>query len=364
MRENGGSEQGRRIRHPRYRTSVRWWIAGRSIHALLLMALAALTCFAFLIAVLWMLTAPTGDSLGARFGDGERIFDLTLDVLRACVGTDSLDPEPDCTPHQLLATLASVTGALAPAVLLGIILIKMFSLRPFIWRKRASISHAWTADFPGYSRSHANSDDGIIAVRFYNRFDNLSLVDLRARAHLRYLERSPHDGTLVIYKKWLQILDEEGEPADERYWLAVERGAPFTVWIPVDAPVPELPFTRIQGKDLAQSYGVKLLVRVTARTVGLGTEVADERWFDLAGGDFELGRFVGVQADTERDVWKWDGWQDFDALLPKGPAPVPAPAPSSDGADATVATDSAVVTDATGAPDAPGDDGGTGRPAP
>jgi hypothetical protein len=203
-----------------------------------------------------------------------------------------------------------------PAVLLGIVLIKMFALRPFVWRQRASISHAWTADFPGYSRRHAGSEDAIIAVRFYNRFDNLSVVDLRARAHLRYLERSPHDGSLVIYKQWLKVLDAQGEPADERYWLAVERGAPFTVWIPVEAPVAELPFRRIQGKELSGSYGVKLLVRLTARTVGLGTEVADERWFDLEAGDFELGRFVPLQPDLDKDVWRWEGWTDFDALEP------------------------------------------------
>lgn len=230
-----------------------------------------------------------------------------------------MNASPGSIAHQLLATLASVTGALVPAVLLGIVLIKLFALRPFVWRRRASVSHAWTADFPGYSRRHADSDDAIIAVRFYNRFDNLSVVDLRARAHLRYLEDSPHDGSLVIYKQWLKVLDAQGEPADERSWLAVERGAPFTVWIPVEAPVAELPFRRIQGKDLSRSSGVKLLVRLTARTVGLGTEVADERWFDLEAGDFELGRFVPLQPDLDKDVWQWEGWSDFDGPTHPGP---------------------------------------------
>jgi hypothetical protein len=283
------------------------------------MTLGALAGLSLVIATAWTLTEHSARSMAERFSNEERLFDLSLTVLRACVGTDNLEPEPDSTAHQLLATVASVTGSLVPAVLLGIVLIKMFALRPFVWRQRASISHAWTADFPGYSRLHANSDDAIIAVRFYNRFDNLSVVDLRARAHLRYLERSPHDGSLVIYKQWLKVLDAKGEPADERYWLAVERGAPFTVWIPVEAPVDGLPFRRIQGKDLSGSYGVKLLVRLTARTVGLGTEVADERWFDLEGGDFELGRFVPLQPDLDKDVWRWEGWTDFDGLLPGQP---------------------------------------------
>jgi hypothetical protein len=282
------------------------------------MTLGALAGLSVVVATAWTLTEHSPRSMADRFSNEEQLFDLSLTVLRACVGTDNLEPEPDSTAHQLLATLSSVTGSLVPAVLLGIVLIKMFALRPFVWRRRASISHAWTADFPGYSRRNAGSDDAIIAVRFYNRFDNLSVVDLRARAHLRYLERSPHDGSLVIYKQWLRVLDAKGEPADERSWLAVERGAPFTVWIPVEAPVAELPFHRIQGKDLSGSRGVKLLVRLTARTVGLGTEVADERWFDLEAGDFELGRFVPLQPDLDKDVWRWEGWSDFDGLTPPG----------------------------------------------
>lgn len=304
--------------HPRYRKSVRWWIAGHSVHSLLLMALAALAVLSALVAALWTLAATSKRSLAERFGDQERLFDLGLTVLRACVGTDNLEPQRDNTAQQLLATVASITGALAPAVLLGIVLIKMFALRPFVWRRRASISQARTTDFPDYAPRCASGQDGIIAIRFYNRFDNLSVVDLRARAHLRYLEPSPHDGSLVIYKKWLKVLDEKGEPADERYWLAVERGAPFTVWIPIEAPVPTLPFREIQGKDLSRSSGVKLLVRLSARTVRLGTEVADERWFDLEAGDFELGRFVPLEPDLGRDVWRWGGWSRFDDLLPPG----------------------------------------------
>ncbi|MGW3628152.1 hypothetical protein [Streptomyces sp. NPDC000880] len=99
--------------------------------------------------------------MGERLRDGEGLLNLALEALRACVGTGSLSPEQDSVPQELLATLASLTGALAPAVLLGIVLIKMFALRPFVWRRRASISHAWAVDFPGYSRLHAQSEDAI-----------------------------------------------------------------------------------------------------------------------------------------------------------------------------------------------------------
>ncbi|MGW5732854.1 MULTISPECIES: hypothetical protein [Streptomyces] len=280
------------------------------------MALGALTGLAVAIAVVWTLTEESARGLGQRFGDVAGLLDVALSALRACVGTDSLDPEPDNLAHALLATLASVTGALVPAVLLGIVLVKLFALRPFVWRRRASISPGRTADFP--VAEGQDPEDAVIAVRFYNHFDNLSVVDLRARAHLRYLERSPYGNSRVVYKKWLQVLDEKGERADERAWLAVERGAPFTVWIPVDAPLAALPLGHIQGKDLLDAEGVKLLVRLTARTVGLGTEVADEHWFDVSAtsDDFELGRFVPLRADPDTDVWTWEGWAHFDDLLP------------------------------------------------
>ncbi|MGW4033782.1 hypothetical protein ACWEFL_31550 [Streptomyces sp. NPDC004838] len=279
------------------------------------------------IAAVWTLTEKSSKGVKDRFSDGDALLNLSLEALRACVGTDNLNPGEGSVMQQSLATVASLTGALVPAVLLGIVLIKLFALRAFIWRRRVSVSHAWAADFPGYARLHATSDHAILAVRFYNRFDNLSVVDLRARAHLRFLEPSPNDGSLVIYKKWLKVLDEKGEPADERSWLAVERGAPFTVWIPVEAPVPRLPVQKIQGKDLSASRGAKLLVRLTARTIGMGTEVVDERWFDLDADDFEIGRFIPVEADLMKDVWGWRGWQGFDELLPDEGVP-PAPEPS------------------------------------
>lgn len=291
----------------------------------MVMALAALVGLAALISILWTLAEPSARPVGERFGDGEGLVNLALQALRACVGTDSLSPDENSLTQGLLATAASVTGAMAPAVLLGIVLIKLFALRPFVWRRRASVSPARTGDFPPPDDGRA--EHGVIAIRFYNHFDNLTVVDLKARVHLRYLETSPFDGSRVIFKKWLDVLDEKGQRAEERSWLAVERGAPFTVWVPVDAVVTELPLTSIQGKDLAASVDAKLMVRLTARTVGLGTEVADERWFDLSAeaGHFEIGRFVPLRADPARDVWRWVGWKDFDGLLTDGQDAAPAP---------------------------------------
>ncbi|MFD4142510.1 MULTISPECIES: hypothetical protein [unclassified Streptomyces] len=287
------------------------------------MTLSALAALASAIAVAWTLSEDSDRGIAERLRDGEELANLALGALRACIGTDSLSPEPDSVAHELLATVASITGALVPAVLLGIVLIKMFALRPFVWRRRASVAPAYTVhQFRDYAARHRDSTNAVIGVRFYNHIDNLALADLRVTAQMRYLERS-QEGLLVIYKMKLRVLDEKGEESTERYWPSVERGAPFTVWIPVDAPVPRLPFTRIQGKDLSGSQGVRLLVRLTARTVGMGTEIVDERWFDLDGDDFETGRFVPLQPDLGQDVWTWRGWAEFDGLLPGEGGPPP-----------------------------------------
>ncbi|WP_406399552.1 hypothetical protein OH805_10860 [Streptomyces sp. NBC_00879] len=290
----------------------------------------ALAVLASLIAVAWTLTEDSGRSMGERLGDGKGLLSLTLEAVRACVGTDNLSPERNSVEHELLATFASLTGALAPALLLGIVLVKMFALRPFVWRLRASVAPASRVhQFRAYALRHRDSPNAVIAVRFYNHIDNLALADLRATAHLRYWERPSQDDLFVIYRKRLKVLDEKGDEADERYWRSVERGAPFTVWVPLDAPAARMPFTEIQGKDLTGAHGARLLVRLTARTIGMDTEVVDERWFDLDGDDFETGRFVPLEPNLAKDVWSWKGWREFDDLLPDQGTPPPSTHPAS-----------------------------------
>lgn len=78
------------------------------------MTLGALAGLSVVIATAWTLTEHSSRSMAERFSNGERLFDLSLAVLRASVGTDNLSPEPDSTAHQLLATVASVTGSWCP----------------------------------------------------------------------------------------------------------------------------------------------------------------------------------------------------------------------------------------------------------
>jgi hypothetical protein len=306
--------------HPRFRTSVRWWIAGRTVHALLLMTLGALAGLAVAIAAVWTLSESSSRSVGERFSDKEQLLDLSLTVLRACVGTDNLQPEPDSTPHQLLATLASVTGSLVPAVLLGIVLIKMFTVRPLVWRGKASVSLATMSHSPVFAQAHREGELAVIAVRFYQHLLNVDIKDARAEAHLRFLEESPRrDGLLALYKQRLKVVGEDGALCDERVWCVVEQTAPFTLWIPVGSAVDSLPLTSLQGKDLRGLRGVRILVRFSARAVGTGTELSDERWFSLDDESLELGQFVPVKPDLDVPVSAWEGWREFDALRPAEP---------------------------------------------
>ncbi|MFC7264184.1 MULTISPECIES: hypothetical protein [Streptomyces] len=310
--------------HPRFRKSVRWWIADRTLSALLLLALAVLLVFSVLLAVGFVLAEDSSRPLGERLWS-RQLLDVTLEVLRACVGTDSLSVEGANTAQEVLSTVASLTGALVPATLLGIALIKVFTVRPVVWRRKASIALAAMSDSPNYARDHQGSDKAVIAVRFYNHVLNLVMMEARAEAHLRFLEKSPHADTLVMYKQRLKILGEDGGLCDERVWSVVERAAPFTVWIPVGSEVPELPLGSLQGKDLRGLQGVRIMVRFTAKAVGTGAQLSDERWFKLDDSDLELGKFVSVEPDLDVHVSKWKGWREFDELQPDAPPEDSAP---------------------------------------
>ncbi|MGW1226698.1 hypothetical protein [Streptomyces sp. NPDC002530] len=306
--------------HPRFRTSLRWWIAERTVPMLFALAIGGMVLLSAVMAACLTLTLRSPLGTAERFGDWHEMLILTLQSLRACVGTDNLSPQGGNTAHEVLSTIASVIGAVVPATLIGVVFIKLFSVQPFVWRRKVSLSYAHQADAREFAEEHAGRDERIIAVRFYNRMENLSIIDLTARVYLWYLRTSPHDGTPVFYKQPLRVLDQQGRPAEERNWFVMDRGSPFTVWIPVEAAVPSLPITRIQGTDLAGAESVRMLVRLTAKAGGLGTEVFGERWFDLAGDDFELGRFAPLKPRVDADIRTWDGWRRFDDLHTPEPA--------------------------------------------
>jgi hypothetical protein len=297
---------------PTYEQSWRWWLAVQSASGLLISALLLLAAFALLITGVYELTRT----------DSAHPFLLIewLTVFQAVLGGNALAAEADNPIHAALGAVTSVVGALAPALFIGVVFIRMFSVRPFTWRRTASISLASQADDPDYARRHARSADAIIAVRFYNRQHNMTIVDLRCQVYLRYLQPSAGDHSLVYVKVPLLVLDGKGEEKDERFWPSLEPWAPFTVWIPVGAPVPDLPFRVIQGKRIPNPADAKLLIRLTASAVGLGTEIVEEQWYDLNNPThFRLGRFFPIFPDAatkkKKEAMKWPGWDRFDGDL-------------------------------------------------
>jgi hypothetical protein len=298
-----------------FQWSVRWWIAEQSAARLLLSALGALALFAAIVAVGQALTRRAPSGVSSRLGDAHGMVNAWLEALRPSVGSGDLQVQAGNTSQEALATVTSVVGSLVPAIAIGVVFIRLFSVRPFVWRSKAAVCLASECDFAEYAHAHQRSSDAMITVRFYNRFYKLAMVDLRCRVYLRYLARSV-DGSLVLRKVALKQLNGRGEPDEERSWPSLELGSPFTAWIPLDAPVPCLPVTAIQGHRVPDDPEVKLHVRLTAKIVGMGIEVVDERWFTLGAHDMEIGRFVPVRPAPGMAVRDWDGWQDFDEVRP------------------------------------------------
>lgn len=288
-------------------------MADRTLPGLLLIALAGLVLLSALIAVGHVL-AEELTGAGGHHLSAMHLLNVTLQALRACIGTDSLPAEEDNITQQILSTLASVTGALVPAAVMALVVVKLFTVRSVVWRRKGSIARASLSNPPEFARAHQDSDEAVIAIRFYNPLLNVALMEAQAEAHLRYLDQRPLDGLLAMYKRRLKVVGEDGLPCNERVWSVVEHAAPFTLWIPVGAPVRSLPLETLQGKDLSRLRGVRLIVRFRAKVVGTGTELSDERWFRLEGEDMELGAFVPVEPDLNQPVRSWNGWEHFDDL--------------------------------------------------
>jgi hypothetical protein len=306
---------------------MRWWIAGLPVSRLLYVGFGMSFGYAVVGAAVMILTTRSPQGLGARFGDGGADLHAVLEMFRASLG-DPMDIDGSSTAQQLLATVTSVVGVFVPAIVIGVVFIRLFSLSPFTWRKKIAICLESECDFDEYADAHAGSRDGMMTIRFYNRFTNLRIADMSCQVFLHFVAHSS-DGSGTFHKITLKQLDGAGRPAAVRRWPTAEQGAPFTVWIPVGAPVEELPVRVVQGVRIDDTREAKLLVRVTAKTAGLGTDIVEEHWYRLEDAEsVELGRYVPIDVDPTVPIEKWGGWSEFEGL--RGPAVVPQPALAPD----------------------------------
>lgn len=308
---------------------MRWWIAGLPATQLLFVGGAILLGYALAGATVQIAVTTDSRSIGGRFLDGTADLHTVLGMFRATLG-DPLPIDENNTAQQLLASLTSVVGVFVPAIVIGVVFIRLFSISPFTWRKKVSICLASECDFDDYAAEHADSRDGLITIRFYNRFTNLRIVDMACHVFLHFVAHSS-DGSGTFHKITLLQLNHVGKPAYERMWPLAEQGAPFTLWIPVGVPVDQLPVTRIQGVDIGDKREVKLLVQVTAKTAGMGTDIVEEHWYRLDSDEtVELGRYAPIDVDPDKRTEDWGGWPEFEGL--RSLAAVPSPSSAADDA--------------------------------
>ena len=300
--------------HPQFTKALRWWIAVLPVYRMLAAGLGVLLAYALVGAGLGIVAEQSPVGLADRFSDGRADFTAVAEMFRATLG-DPFRAQPGNLAQQTLASVTSVVGVLVPALVIGVVFIRLFAVSPFVWRERVSVCKASECDFQRYADAHLDSDDAMMTVRFYNRFTNLAIADMSCRVYLHYIGRSP-DTSGVFHKEALKQLDGKGELAAERLWPSAEQGAPFTLWIPLGVPLDELPVKRIQGVDVQHVGEVKLLIRVSGKSVGLGTEIVDEKWYRLGAEDraVDLGRYAPVDAVPGVNVKDWDGWSRFERV--------------------------------------------------
>jgi hypothetical protein len=314
-----GSSLPARLRrgHPRYRRSWRWWVAQQPAWKLVVWGLVVLGLSSVVLAALQVLSAASPAAEPGRLLS-TAFLTRVLAMFRYITGTDNYPAVPHSAIDGLIATAGAVFALFAPAIVIAVVLIRIWSVDAFVWRHRASVCLPWEADDDSYRRAKEGTEDGILAVRFYKRLRGLSISDLRCEAHLRLLEVSPADGTPMLRTLPLQVLGPSGERTYFRTWPISREGTTFTLWIPMDAPLDGGVVRTIQGFNITDSELQTLLVRVSGKVTGLGVDVADEHWYSLNEEALQIGRFARVAVDMNRDARSWEGWDRFEEPARQG----------------------------------------------
>jgi hypothetical protein len=248
----------------------------------------------------------------------DRALRIFLATTRAVlgVGADGFPREPGNSYHELLATVAAFVGATVPALIIGILAVRIFAIPLLVWRSKLNLLTAVELR-SDTSPSIGRGADGVLAIRFYKRMRGVTLSDVRVRAYLGYRTTSLIDGTTFFKRDLLKVLSADADEVEERIWPQVETAMPLTLWIPLHAPAPDQKLVSVQGHEL-QEKNYLIFVTVQARVAGLNVEMTDHARYYLRR-DLQVGRPVaiepsidGTRKGAERSERSWRGWDRFD----------------------------------------------------
>ncbi|GIF58356.1 hypothetical protein Air01nite_44510 [Asanoa iriomotensis] len=238
---------------------------------------------------------------------------LFFTVGAAIMGVMDFPAEPANFYHAVIAFICAILSVLLPALVLGIVLVRIFTVRIFKWRATISLIRGSEVDDETH-RLIKNDRQMIIAVRWYKIPRQLVISNLLAEAFLNYRTVSRVDGSVVHRTERLRVLGPPDQPTYGRTFPRVWTGMPLTLWIPVDAEMDAGRLVEIQGRGLRGVSSPGLLVRLTGKTVGFTTDIIDEKWYSTEH-DVQLGRFAPVHpaVESRKDVIaaNWRGWEHF-----------------------------------------------------
>lgn len=297
--------------HPYYRRSWRWWVADQPAWKLVSWAIGSIALLAVIATTIQAITTRESTPLSGRIWSLVFI-DQFLAMFRAMIGVGNYPSVAHSQFDQGLQTAVAIIGLFVPALVIAVVLLRVWSVNAFIWRRQASVCMPWEVDDASYSLEKAGTDDGTIAIRFYKRLIGLRISDLRCEVYLRFQETVNVDGTLMIRTIPLSVLGASGERAPFRLWPISREGTTFTLWVPMDAPLDAGAVRQIQGFTITDSALQTLLVRVSGKVTGLGVDIVDEKWYSLAPASLQIGRFARVAVDITRKPRTWPGWSRFE----------------------------------------------------
>lgn len=295
--------------HPLHRRSVRWWVAQSPVPGLLLGFLLLMAALSIGLAVLYLVSED--DSRPALYRNRpQRLAWLALTALRALLGLEAFPRQPDNAVHEVLAIAASLIGWVMPALIIGIVVVRIFTVRVVEWRRRVSVCLAAELDGDLFEKV-ADKRHAYLAVRWYKRLDNLSVTNLQADAYLRCRTVSHIDGSALYRYQPLNVLGLNGAEGATCTWPETFSGMPFTLWIPLHAPLDRGRITEIQGRVLDDGDDRQLVVRLSGQVARPVSQISEERRYHLLT-DVQVGRFVPIEPNLAAPARTWPGWRRFE----------------------------------------------------